>query len=356
MRVLLAAGGSGGHVFPALAVAEELHGEGEHRLAWIGNPHGLEAQVVEKRPWIEFFPLVTRGLARDRPWSWPKALLQQGQAVFQAKRFIRKFQPDVVLVMGGYPSVAPALAAKRLGIPVVLHEQNAVMGLANRFLASLADLVLLAFPQTEHCPRGAKTRVTGTPVRAGITRIPPRLGQEFLVLGGSLGSRRLLEAVMAMGPELSQLPNCHVRLVIGRAGNPHAIARPLQQQGIPVEVHTFTERVEEFLERARLVLARAGGSTVAELACAGRPAILVPWEKAAGGHQLKNAEFLAQRGGFLLVREKELVDGNLSALVHALWGNEQRLQELGRAARAQARPDAARRVVEALKSLGKERS
>ncbi|MBC7222094.1 undecaprenyldiphospho-muramoylpentapeptide beta-N-acetylglucosaminyltransferase [Candidatus Bipolaricaulota bacterium] len=354
MRVLVAAGGSGGHVFPALAVLEELHMEGGHSLGWIGHPQGLEAKVVEKRPWIEFFPLVSRGLPRDRPWSWPEALLRNLRAVKEARRIMQRFKPDVVLAMGGYPAVAPVLAAKTLGIPVALHEQNAVMGLANRFLSNFSDLVLLGFPQVEGCPRHAKTLFTGTPVRREIAAIPRALGEEFLVLGGSLGSKALLEAVVGMAPKLTEISDLKVRLVVGRAADPTEITRKLQKKGVHAEAHVFCERVEELLARARLVLTRAGGSTVAELACAGRPAILVPWEGAANGHQLRNAEFLHKTGGFLLVREREL--SFLADLIAVLWSDTQRLERLGEATRAQARPDAARLVVEALKHLGKERA
>lgn len=355
MRVLVAAGGSGGHVFPALAVLEELHREGAHTLAWVGHPLGLEARLVKDRPWITFFSLLTQGLPRNRPWLWPGALLQNGRALGRARRLIEEFRPHVVLAMGGYPSVAPVLAAKTLGVPVAIHEQNAVMGLANRFLAHFADLVLLAFPVTEGCPKKAKTMVTGTPVRKELTALPPSLGQELLVLGGSLGSRRLVELVLALGPKLSRLPSFRVRMVVGRAGDPAELMRRLKEQGVPAEAYAFTERVEELLARARLVLARAGGSTVAELACAGRPAILVPWEDAAGGHQRKNAEFLARAGGFFFVSEKELQPARLAEFIDKLWTDEDRLRRLGEAMRAQARPDAARRVVEALKLLGKER-
>jgi UDP-N-acetylglucosamine:LPS N-acetylglucosamine transferase len=225
MRVLVAAGGSGGHVFPALAVLEELYREGGHCLGWIGAPKGLEARVAASRSWIEFFPLNSRGLPRKRPWAWPGAVFQDLRALAQAKRIIREFQPDVVLAMGGYPSVAPVLAAKALGIPVALHEQNAVMGLANRFLARFSDLVLLAFPHTQGCPRGARVRVTGTPVRRAITAIPESLGEKFLVLGGSLGSKTLVEAVVAMAPKLATIRDFRVHLVVGRAGDPKA-ARP----------------------------------------------------------------------------------------------------------------------------------
>jgi UDP-N-acetylglucosamine--N-acetylmuramyl-(pentapeptide) pyrophosphoryl-undecaprenol N-acetylglucosamine transferase len=356
MRVLVAAGGSGGHVFPALAVLEELYREGGHCLGWIGAPKGLEARVAASRSWIEFFPLNSRGLPRKRPWAWPGAVFQDLRALAQAKRIIREFQPDVVLAMGGYPSVAPVLAAKALGIPVALHEQNAVMGLANRFLARFSDLVLLAFPHTQGCPRGARVRVTGTPVRRAITAIPETLGEKFLVLGGSLGSKTLVEAVVAMAPKLATIRDFRVHLLVGRAGDPKELAQRLRAKGIYVEAQAFTERVEELLAQARLVLARAGGSTVAELACAGRPAILVPWEGAAHGHQLKNAEYVSKEGGFLLVRERELFSPGLAGLVEELWADGKKLQGLSAAVRAQARPDAAREVVKALKDLGKELS
>lgn len=357
MRVLVAAGGSGGHVFPALAVLEELRQRGRvSALGWIGNPRGLEGTIAKSRPWIEFLPLVTQGLPRDRPWAWPKALLRQGQAVRLAARLLREFQPDVVLAMGGYPSVAPVLAAKGLGIPVALHEQNAVMGLANRFLSRFADLVLLSFPRTLGCPRGAKTLVTGVPVRPEIARVPGTLGKELLVLGGSLGSRKLLEAVLEAAPRLSEIPGFRVELITGRAGDPAELARRLRENGIWAEARAFTERVEMFLARARLVLSRAGASTLAELSCAGRPGILVPWEGAAHRHQEINAAYAAACGGFLLLRERELSAQRLSDLLASLWNDEERLMRLSAAARAWAKPDAARRVAQALEALGRDRS
>jgi UDP-N-acetylglucosamine--N-acetylmuramyl-(pentapeptide) pyrophosphoryl-undecaprenol N-acetylglucosamine transferase len=357
MRVLVAAGGSGGHVFPALAVLEELYREGGHCLGWIGAPKGLEARVAASRSWIEFFPLNSRGLPRKRPWAWPGAVFQDLRALAQAKRIIREFQPDVVLAMGGYPSVAPVLAAKTLGIPVALHEQNAVMGLANRFLARFSDLVLLAFPHTQGCPRGARVRVTGTPVRRAITAIPESLGEKFLVLGGSLGSKTLVEAVVAMAPKLATIRDFRVHLVVGRAGDPKAARPKASGKGDLCGGPNLYGTGGGAASPSEVgVLARAGGSTVAELACAGRPAILVPWEGAAHGHQLKNAEYVSKEGGFLLVRERELFSPGLAGLVEELWADGKKLQGLSAAVRAQARPDAAREVVKALKDLGKELS
>ncbi|MCS7216723.1 MAG: undecaprenyldiphospho-muramoylpentapeptide beta-N-acetylglucosaminyltransferase [Candidatus Bipolaricaulota bacterium] len=353
MRVMVAAGGSGGHVFPALAVLEELRAQGALRAAgWIGRPGGLEERVLEKRPWVQFFPLPSRGLPRDRPWLWPLALGADGLALLRARRLLRAFRPQVLLAMGGYAAVAPALAAKALGIPVAVHEQNAQMGLANRALARVADAVLLAFPGTAGCPRAARVRVTGNPVRPEIAAVPKELGTELLVLGGSLGSRRLVEAVLQAAPELAALPGLRLRLVVGRAGDPQGIAAELRRRGLEAEALAFTEGMAELLGRARLVLARAGASTLAELACAGRPAVLVPWEGAAGGHQLRNAAYFAARGAAVLVRERDL-PARLAGVVAELWSDPARLLEMAAAARALAQPEAARRVAQTLRELAK---
>lgn len=351
MRVMVAAGGSGGHVFPALAVLEELRAQGGLSAAgWIGRPGGLEERVLEKRPWIAFFPVSSRGLPRGEPWRWPVALAHDARALAQARRVLALFRPQVLLAMGGYPAVAPALAAKLLGIPVAIHEQNAKMGLANRLLARFADVVLLTFPQTLGCPKGAKTRVTGNPVRREITALPKELGEEFLVLGGSLGSLRLVEAVIQAAPELARIPGLRVRLVVGRAGDPKRVEEALRRHGVDAQALAFTERMDELLGRARLVLARAGASTLAELACAGRPALLVPWEGAADGHQARNAAYFAARGAAVLVREKEL-PSRLADLVGELWTDGTRLERMAVAARALARPEASRAVAQALQEL-----
>ncbi len=351
MRVMVAAGGSGGHVFPALAVLEEMRRQGDLSAAgWIGRPQGLEHALLARRPWITFFALPSRGLPRDRPWAWPASLAHNFHSLAQGRALLRAFRPQVLLAMGGYPAVAPALAAKTLGIPVAIHEQNAKMGLANRFLSRFADVVLLSFPDTAGCPNGARTRVTGNPVRAEIFTVPAALGSELLVLGGSLGSQRLVKAVVAAAPELARIPDLRVRVVAGKAGDPSAIEEELHRHGVHAQVLTFTEEVSTLLGRARLVLARAGASTLAELACAGRPAILVPWPGAAGGHQLLNAQRFVARGAAVLLEEEEL-SSRLAEIVTELWLDSSRLERMANAARGLARPEAARTVAQALRQL-----
>lgn len=355
MRVLIAAGGSAGHVYPGLAVLEELRAMGALEAAgWIGTPQGIETRIVEKYPWIKFFPLPCRGLDRRRPWSWPGFLLSTLASLPRALAILRRFQPHVVLGMGGYPSFSPVLAAFVLGIPRAIHEQNAALGLANRLLLPLVSRVFLSFPDTTGVPRTAEVLVTGNPVRREFLRVPHQKGDELIVVGGSQGSRSLVEATLRAAPALARLPGLRLRLLVGRAADPRRVEARLREAGLfRVQVERYTERMPEALARARLVLARAGASTVAELAASGRPAILVPWPAAAGGHQEANAQALAARGGCLLLRERELKRADLGELIARLWRDGKRLREMGRAARRAARPEAARAVAEALLELGK---
>lgn len=353
MRVLVAAGGTGGHVYPALAVLDELEARGAlSRAGWVGNPTGVEARVARQRPWIEFFPLHSRGIDRHRPWTWPAALVRAMGGLLRATTIVRRFRPHVVLGTGGHAAFAPLVAAWMHGVPLVVHEQNARMGLSNRLLSRIADLVLLSFPTTHGVPRRVEARVTGNPVRKEVTVLPPHLGDELLVVGGSLGSRRLVDAIVRAAPDLARSPRLRMRLIVGRAAPVEEVATALAQAGIAVEVVRYVEPFADALSRARLVVARAGATTVAEVAAAGRPAVFVPWDGAAGRHQHDNARAIAEGGGCLIATEG-LAACNLGSLVHELWVDEERLRRMGAAARAFARPDAARRVAEAIIAVGK---
>jgi UDP-N-acetylglucosamine--N-acetylmuramyl-(pentapeptide) pyrophosphoryl-undecaprenol N-acetylglucosamine transferase len=357
MRVLVAAGGSGGHVYPALAVFEELRAWGALTAAcWLGSPTGIEAKIVRRYPWIDFQPLSCRGLPRSQPWRWPATLLHSGRALGQARGVIEKFRPQVVLGMGGYPSFAPVLAAHLAGIPTAIHEQNARLGLVNKLLLPLASRVLLSFPHTHGAPPpGGKVRVTGNPLRRQFLSLRPRFpGRELLVVGGSQGSRLLVEATLRAAPTLARLPELRLRLVVGQAADPLAVRRRLAAAGLrDPAVERYTEHMAQALGQARLVISRAGGTAVAELAATGRPAILVPWSRAAGGHQRDNALALARTGGCVLIGERQLASVDLGTLVARLWEDEARLKRMGQAVLRVARPQAARLVAQELLSLAR---
>ncbi|MCX7750122.1 MAG: undecaprenyldiphospho-muramoylpentapeptide beta-N-acetylglucosaminyltransferase [Candidatus Bipolaricaulota bacterium] len=355
MRLVVAAGGTGGHVYPALAILDELRARGELvEAAWIGTPHGIEARVVGSRAGIQFVALPSRGLDRRRPWTWPGTLVGAASRFVRSLALLRRFRPDAVLGTGGHAALAPLLAARLLGIPCAVHEQNARMGLANRILARLGCLVLLSFPQTQGVPRAARTLVTGNPVRREIALLSPELGDELLVVGGSRGARALVDAVLRAAPELARTPGLQLRLVVGSAAPVEGVAQALARAGVRAEVVPYADPFSDALARARLVVARAGATTAAELAAAGRPAVLIPWAGAADGHQEENARAWAQAGGALVLPETAAHE-RLGSTVTRLWTDERTLRAMAAAARAAARPDAARRAAEALRALAKER-
>ncbi len=355
MRVMVAAGGSGGHVYPALAVMEELRRRGAlTQVAWVGDPKGIEAKIVEPHPWVTFLPLPGQGLPRSEPWRWPGALVRALRSVMKAVRLARAFRPHVVLGMGGYPAFGPVLAASILRIPVVIHEQNARPGLVNRVLSRFANEVLVSFAETQ-LAGGRRVRTTGNPVREEIVSLGQsrELGRELLVVGGSQGSRTLIDAALRAAPKLSRLPGFRMRVVVGRSSPASEVRRRLQDAGLAeVEVVDYEPDMARALRSARLVLARAGATTVAELAAAGRPAILVPWSGAAAGHQECNARALAWRRGGVVLSDEELARTDLGDLLGRLWEDPGQLEAMGEAARAAACPDAARRVADVLVRVG----
>jgi UDP-N-acetylglucosamine--N-acetylmuramyl-(pentapeptide) pyrophosphoryl-undecaprenol N-acetylglucosamine transferase len=266
--------------------------------------------------------------------------------------------------MGGFPSLAPALAAKVLGIPLVIHEQNANMGLANRLLSPIADRVLLSFSETRGSERftqflGKRRKnfiVTGNPVRREIIeKSKGKLGQELLVMGGSGGSRRIIEAIVQAAPSLAQVQGLRLRLATGRAATAQEVTEKLRRVGLAAEVVDYIDDMAEVLSRAKLVLARAGATTVAEIAASGRPAILIPWDGAAADHQRLNAEAQARSGGFIVISQGELGQVDLGKFIESLWQDEERLSQLSASSRAESRPDAARRVALVLIEVARER-
>jgi len=351
MRVLVAAGGTGGHIYPALAVAEELRARGQiSRIAWIGDPQRLEGTVVRRHPWIEFLPLSSQGIHRRRPWSWPGSLASAFRGFVRAVALVRRFDPDVVFGTGGHAAFSPVLAAWCLRVPTAIHEQNARMGLANRLLARVADRVFLSYPNTHSVPPRARIRLTGNPVRSEVAAISPQLGDELLVVGGSRGSRSLIEAVVRAAPDLARIPQFRMRLVVGNAAPIEDVADSLARSGVTAEVIRYAEPFAGALARARLVVARAGATTAAEVAAAGRPTVFVPWNGAANSHQHDNAHVMARNGGGVVVME-DVARRGLGELVAELWADDRRLRDMASAARASARPDAAQTVAEALLAL-----
>ncbi|MFN2308161.1 MAG: undecaprenyldiphospho-muramoylpentapeptide beta-N-acetylglucosaminyltransferase [Gammaproteobacteria bacterium] len=347
--VLIMAGGTGGHVFPALAVADELRRAGQPVL-WLGTHEGLEARVVPEAglpiAWLRVRGLRGKGLLQRL--AAPFMLLI---ALVQAAGVLLRARPRAVLGMGGFVTGPGGLMAWLLRRPLVIHEQNAVAGLTNRLLAPLATRVLEAFPGS--LPARTRPVHTGNPVRAAITEVaapPQRLAGRagplrLLVLGGSLGAQALNETVPQA---LARLPVEARPEVRHQAGVRHveAARAAYAQARVAARVEAFVDDMAAAYAWADLVVCRAGALTIAELTAVGVAAILVPYPHAVDDHQTGNARYLVSAGAARLIPQTELTPSGLAAVLGELGADRGRLLAMAEAARALARPDAARAVAQ----------
>ncbi len=351
--LLVMAGGTGGHVFPGLAVADRLRAEGWN-IHWLGTAERMEAQLVPKHG----YPLHTIAIAGVRGNGLKRKLLAPLQilkAIYQARRVLKQVQPQVVLGMGGFAAGPGGVAAWLAGIPLVLHEQNAAAGMTNKLLARLAKRVLMAFPGA--FAAGSNTAVVGNPVRPELLALPApaeRIGVDpqplrLLVVGGSLGARILNEVL----PEAVALAgNIRVRHQTGK-GNADTVMAAYQQLGIQAEVSDFIEDMAAAYGAADLVVCRAGALTVSEVAAAGVGAVFVPLPHAVDDHQTRNARSLSDRGAALLMPQSTLSAETLAEQLQLLSNNRSQLLAMAEQARTLAITDAAERVAESLRAVAK---
>jgi UDP-N-acetylglucosamine--N-acetylmuramyl-(pentapeptide) pyrophosphoryl-undecaprenol N-acetylglucosamine transferase len=354
LAVLISGGGTAGHVFPALALALELRSAGAD-VRFAGTARGQEARLVP----AEGFPFVE---VDARPFTRalsPAALAGPISAIRAIGRCLPLVEAaDVVVGMGGYVSVPVGLAAIRARRPLVLHEQNAVPGLANRMLAIRADRVALAFDEAvRRLPRRARTIVTGNPVRADILAVPTErellrkeaLGhleledgrRTLVVFGGSQGALHLNRAVVGSLDRLSDRSDLQVLILTG-PGHRDEVRRDLPTEGsLLVRAFGYLERMELAYAVADLVVSRAGAATVAELAVCGIPSVLVPYPYATGRHQEANARALQRVGAAAVILDDAIDGGDLIELVGWLLDDPERLRSMGERAAEWARPDAA---------------
>lgn len=346
--ILIMAGGTGGHVFPALAVARALREQNE-QVVWLGTRLGIESRLVPAEG-IELECVRVKGLRRRGLFAWLTAPLQIALAVLEALRILRRRRPKLVLGMGGYTAGPGGLASWLLRIPLVIHEQNAVAGLTNRLLARFAREVLEAFPGS--FAADVKTRVTGNPVRRDIAALPApalRLGRRsgplrLLVLGGSQGAMALNAAV---GPAVALLPETLRPEIRHQAGeNTYGVAEvAYRRAGVTAKLHTFIADMAEAYGWADLVIARSGALTVAELAAAGVGAILVPYPAAVDDHQTRNAAYLVNAGAATLLPQDELSPERLAAELQRRIDDPALLLKQAQCARGQSMPDATTDIV-----------
>jgi len=342
MRVILAGGGTGGHVIPALAIAQELRTRHSAEIKFIGTARGLETRLV---PAAGFeLALIEVGALKNVGFTTRLATLGQlPGAVLRSRRILRQFRPDVVIGVGGYASGPAVLAAEMAGIPTLLFEPNLVPGFANRVVARWASAAAVQFPETARRFRNAQ--VTGTPVRKEFFAIPARptdAPPTLLVFGGSQGAGALNRVMMESAAAL-KLAGVSVLHQTGERDY-NQVQAAYQQSGLSAEVTPFIDRMPEAFARADLLLCRSGASTVAEVAAAGKPAIFVPFPRAADDHQRRNAEALAKAGAAMLIPEAELTSARLMKAAGELLADRKRLGEMAAAARSLAHPSAAQDI------------
>ncbi|MES2563545.1 MAG: undecaprenyldiphospho-muramoylpentapeptide beta-N-acetylglucosaminyltransferase [Pseudomonadota bacterium] len=345
--LMIMAGGTGGHIFPALSVAEQVRAAGWN-VVWLGSRAGMEARLVPPRgyamAWIRFSGLRGKGLL-------PMALLPLNLliAFWQSARALFVHRPDVVLGMGGYVAFPGGMMASLFNRPLVIHEQNSVAGLTNRVLGHLADKVLAGFPDA--FGKRSKAQWTGNPVRADIAAIAPpaqRYAQRqgplrVLVVGGSQGAKALNDLVPQA---LALLAHEAVPHVIHQAGAAHldAVRANYASARVTATVIAFIDDMAATYSVTDLMICRAGASTIAELAAAGVPAVLVPLPNAVDDHQTHNARFLAERGAAVLIAQRELTAQSLADLIGTL--TREKLLAMAQAAHAVGKPEATREVAQ----------
>ena len=348
--VLLAAGGTGGHLFPASALAAALIERGaEVELATDGRALKFGQDFPARA--IHAFPAATvtdaGALARARG----SLILGAGLAAAALK--LRRIRPRAVVGFGGYPTVPPLMAAWLLRIPAILHEQNAVMGRANRFLSPRVDLVACGFPQLKGVDQ-AKIRVTGNPVRPSVVAAaalpyPEHVGQRLnvLVTGGSQGARVMADVTPAALALLSPDERQRIRLTQqARGEDSERVAAACARMSFPVEIAEFFPDLPARIAAAHLVIGRAGASTVSELAVIGRASVLVPFPHALDQDQAANAAALAKSGGAIVVPQTEFTPERLAAILRDALAQPARLQAAAAAAKSVGVPDAAERLAE----------
>lgn len=351
---LIMAGGTGGHVFPGLAVAQVLRERG-WEVHWMGTPNGLEATLVPRHQLP--LHLVRFGGVRGKGLLTALLLpLNLLRAFWQSLRALRRIRPQVVLGMGGYVAFPGGLMAVLIGRPLVVHEQNSVAGLTNRVLARLADAVLVAFPEAlpraHWCGNPVSTDVLGLaePERRYRERAERGERLRLFVVGGSLGAQALNQVV----PEaLARLSPAQRPLVLHQSGRRHLaeLQEAYRRAGVEAETAEFVDDMAREYARADLVICRAGAMTVAEVAAAGVASLMVPYPHAVDDHQTSNARFLAERGAALLCPQATLTAAVLADLLADL--DRERLLAMACAARTLARPDAAGCVADACEALAR---
>jgi UDP-N-acetylglucosamine--N-acetylmuramyl-(pentapeptide) pyrophosphoryl-undecaprenol N-acetylglucosamine transferase len=355
MNTVIACGGTGGHLFPGLAVAEVLRARGHEVMLFVSEKE-VDALALSGRPDFRFHKLPTIGL----PSPFSPAVLgfarRFNESLSICRGIYRKFKPHVILGMGGFTSTAPVLAGKMRGIPTFIHESNAIPGKANRLTARMVRAVLLGFKECAPFFPRVRTEVTGTPIRRELQRVDRKTARQrlglredlltVLVMGGSQGASGINQAMIKSLPELQGTPIQAIHL--SGARDEQLVADNYQREKIPAHVAAFHHSMEEVYSAADFAIARSGAASLAELAAFSLPAILIPYPYAAEDHQTRNAEIFARAEAGIILKESDLTTDLLARKIRELTGDPDKLLQMSERSAALAPKNAAALVVETM--------
>lgn len=361
MKLAVAGGGTGGHLFPGLAVAELARATGAaDEVLFFGAERGIESWAVPKAG-FELVAEKVHGIAGGSPLAAVKSVLEMMSAARRARREIRRRGIDVVIGLGGYASAPAVLAARSAGVPVVLLEQNRKPGISNRALGHLATRVCTSFESTASSFPAGKAVCTGNPLRSGFGARPPFDGRDLLlVFGGSAGARSLnrgmtaaLAALARDSALLARLPGGRLPPLVHQVGKPFVdeVRAAYAEAGVEAEVTAFIDDMPSMYARARLAVCRAGATSIAELIATGTPSVLCPLATSAGGHQLENARELETAGASLLVLDDERCARSLEETLGRLLPDDGALRLMSDRAAAMGRAGATERVLDVVLAL-----
>lgn len=347
-HILIAAGGTGGHIFPALAVAEQLREQGI-AVSWIGNRDSMESHLAQKAEY-PFYPIKVHRLRRSGIKNMIAFPFNLGRTLFSTYKLIRKLKPTTILGMGGFVSGPAGLCALLQGIPLIIHEQNAIPGFTNRCLALVARKVLESFPHT--FKSSSRVRYTGNPTRKPLALLPSptersreNVPPKLLILGGSQGARfinqLLPKAIATLHP--NERPEIWHQTGVHDAD---MVSELYQTLNIEAKVTAFIEHMDEAYRFADIVLSRAGATTVAELCTVGLGSILIPFPHAVGDHQTVNAAFLQHAGAAFLEMQEHFTVERFAVIWRTLLANRNHIQKMAEAAYTLRHPRAAMDIAE----------
>jgi UDP-N-acetylglucosamine--N-acetylmuramyl-(pentapeptide) pyrophosphoryl-undecaprenol N-acetylglucosamine transferase len=348
LRVVIAAGGTGGHLFPGIAVAREFQERHQAAVTFLTTPKAVSTQILD-RYGFAWEAVSSRALKGEGLLSRGRTLLGVPGAVLAARARLKALKPHLVLGMGGYAAGPVGVAAWLLNLPLALHEQNAIPGATNRWLARLARQIFVSFPASRDFFPPGRCLWTGNPIRPEFFEPgEPRADSPFTIMitGGSQGAHTINMAVLAGLPLLADLKDRLAFLHLTGEADREAVAAGYREHGFAAQVAAFSQEMPQLMRKAHLLVCRAGASTLAELTAVGRAAILVPYPFAANNHQEFNARFLAAAGAGEIILNKDFTGEIFAGKINQFLTEPEHLAKMEAASRRLAKPDAAKEIVE----------